>query len=149
MCVIVDANVASKVFSGTPPEEYGPLRRWLDDPEQDGCLVYGGQLGRELQKVGEARRYVVALLRAGRARLIPDVTVDPEAERVAELCESNDGHVIALARVSGARTLCTEDQTLWRDFNNKALINNPRGKIYRQARHSHLLRHSRSCGRLR
>jgi len=149
MCVIVDANVASKVFSGAPPEEYGPLRRWLDEPEEDGCLVYGGQLSRELQRVGVAGRYVVALLRAGRARFVPDGEVSPEAEKVAELCESNDGHVIALARVSGARTLCTEDQALWRDFNNKALIDNPRGKIYRQSRHSHLLKHSRSCGRLR
>ena len=45
--------------------------------------------------------------------------------------QSNDRHIIALAKASGARLLYTGDGKLLRkDFDNKAYIDNPTGKIY-------------------
>lgn len=42
----------------------------------------------------------------------------------------NPEHIIALAKISGARLLYSNDQLLQRDFNEKELIDKPRGKIY-------------------
>ena len=47
-----------------------------------------------------------------------------------EGCRSNDTHVIALAQISGARLLYSNDKDLHVDFKNKRLIDEPRGKIY-------------------
>ena len=47
-----------------------------------------------------------------------------------ERCRSNDTHVIALAQISGARLLYSNDKDLYVDFKNKHLIDEPRGKIY-------------------
>ncbi len=47
-----------------------------------------------------------------------------------ETCRSNDTHVIALAQISGARLLYSNDMALHKDFRNKSLIDKPRGKVY-------------------
>ena len=44
--------------------------------------------------------------------------------------QSNDAHVIALAQLSGARLLYTNDGDLQKDFRNKNLVDNPEGKVY-------------------
>ena len=46
------------------------------------------------------------------------------------MCTSNDVHVLALALVSGARLLYTNDAALIMDFKNSKVIANPRGKVY-------------------
>ena len=43
---------------------------------------------------------------------------------------SDDPHVLALAEVSGARLLYTNDRDLQQDFRDHKIINNPRGNIY-------------------
>ena len=47
-----------------------------------------------------------------------------------DVCHSDDEHVVAVAQLSSARLLYTNDRDLQRDFNNKALIDQPRGKVY-------------------
>ena len=44
--------------------------------------------------------------------------------------KSDDEHVIALARVSKARVLYAHDSGLRDDFRNRALVSNPRGRLY-------------------
>ena len=44
--------------------------------------------------------------------------------------QSDDPHILALAVVSGARLLYSNDRLLQHDFKNPALINQPRGKVY-------------------
>jgi hypothetical protein len=91
------------------------------------------------------------LLRAGHARRVPDEDVENEGAVVlkSRLCRSNDIHVIALARLSGARTLCTRDRYLERDFKNVRLVSKPKGSIYKGSSHARLLRHTSSCGLLK
>lgn len=149
MCLIVDANLAAKVFApgdGATAADFAPVLRWL---ESQGCLVYGGLLAEELGRVAEVRRYLIALSRAGRARLLAPEAVAREEAKVRDLggLKSNDLHVVALARASGARTLCSHDQLLHQDFKNASLISDPRGAVYQQARHKQLLKHTSSCGR--
>lgn len=149
MCLIVDANLAVKVFApadAATAAEFAPILRWL---EGKGCLVYGGHLATELGRIEKVQRYLLALYRAGRARLVPHGEVDREEAEIAALggLRSDDAHVVALARASGARTLCSHDKLLHQDFKDVRFISNPRGAVYQQASHQHLLEHTSSCGR--
>jgi len=56
------------------------------------------------------------------------------------ICRSDDIHILALARAGGARLLYTEDKDLKKDFKNKAIIDDPRGKIYSGAKNKRLLK---------
>jgi hypothetical protein len=51
---------------------------------------------------------------------------------------SNDVHILALARVSGARVLFLRDNNLHSDFKNTKILR-PKGKIYQGQRHKKLL----------
>jgi hypothetical protein len=151
VCIIVDANVACLVFGNPPHVDYLPVFNWLYDERRNGVLVYGGHLTEELCEVRAVRRWLVRLNQAGRAFGYPDEEIEPEQRRVErmKLCRSDDPHVIALARVSGARTLCSCNAHLYGDFKNKELIDKPRGVVYRDASHEPLLRHTASCRRTR
>jgi hypothetical protein len=147
VCLIIDANLAFCIFTSAPEDDFLPVIDWLYAREKYGCVVYGGRLAGELSNRGKSYSSLLELLRAGRARLIPDKIVHSEEEKLmrAGICKSNDPHVIALARVSGARTLCSHDQKLHQDFRNPILISKPRGRVYQNATHANLLCHDPSC----
>lgn len=130
VCAILDANVAHEVFSknGTPAGKAfferistGSLR-----------LVVGGKLLEELQANNSCREWILQASLAGLVRTVNAQAVDSESTNLSRAgsCESNDLHVIALARLSRARLLYSNDLTLHRDFKNRTLINNPNGKVY-------------------
>lgn len=148
MCIIVDASVAARTFSNPPHPDAAPVIRWIE--QQDGRLVFGGKLAQELFVINKARRYLREASRRGHAIQIPSSVVNAEQARIERLglCRSDDPHVIALARVSGARVLYAEDQALGRDFKDHRLISNPPGKHYKRAEHEGLLRHTNACRRL-
>ena len=74
---------------------------------------------------------------SGRVERVSDEEVEAETVRLAKrkACGSNDEHVIALALVSGARLLYSNDRDLGDDFRNKNLMNPP-GKVYTTRRDS-------------
>ena len=139
MCAIVDANMASRFFGDPVDEDLRPLWDWI--ARGRGALVAGGRNLDEMSCVGDASRALRNWERAGRAWFAPREEVEAETRLVEPRCRSNDPHVIALARVSGARLLCTEDKKsrLMRDFRNAKLVNKPRGKVYQNTNHAHLL----------
>jgi hypothetical protein len=143
MCLVIDANRAGVFFGQPGSEAAAPIWAWL---KKDGVLVYGGRLAAELGKLAVARKLLLELNRAGRAVLEDNARVEvAESEiRKAGGFESNDPHVLALARVSGARVLYTDDDTLMADFRNPRLLK-PKGRIYQRAEHSHLLVHRPGC----
>ena len=145
MCLIVDTSAAGQFLVRS-----GPLRNWLLDEKGYPRLVVAGALMEELVKLDDVRRLLTVLNRAGRLRSADADRLRQEEDRLRAdgRCRSNDSHVLALAIVSGARTLATFDNALAHDFRNADLINRPRGRIYRDpANHSHLLRHTpASCG---
>lgn len=146
MCVIIDNDVRD-VFFGTPvDEEMLPLWNWIND--RKGVLVVGGRLRKEIFDSENVGRVIREWIRSGRARDLEDDRpgqVDAETDRVAGRCRSNDAHVIALARVSGARLLCSRDSDLHQDFRNPDLIDSPRGHVYQGSSHSKLLTHQGQC----
>jgi hypothetical protein len=147
VCVIIDANLVSQVFRENPNKDFASVLDWLRNPKKKGQLVYGGRLAKEMSEVRRTRGYLAQLRRIGRAREFTDDDLTSEELLISRtgLCRSNDPHVVALARVSGARTLCSLDGALGHDFKNLRLISKPKGCIYKNATHSDLLRHTSSC----
>jgi hypothetical protein len=145
MCLIVDANVSAQ-FLAQP----SAIVLWLLGERGNPHLVAAGKLLEELARNDVVRRLLVQLERAGRLRSADAARLNQEQIRLAGcgLCRSSDHHVLALAIVSGARTLATLDNPLAKDFKNPKLINGPRGLIYRNpASHARLLCHTTaSCG---
>ena len=139
MCIIVDASRLGVFLAKPLREDAAPIRQWLDT--RGGTLVYstGGQFANELK--GKAKGKLAEYSRAGKARLVP---ASRFAEDEAKLnasgkLRSNDPHVLALARASGARLLYTGDSNLIADFKDHRLVRNPRGKVYSSAANADLL----------
>lgn len=135
MPVIIDANVASLAFVKNCPEYSSVINHLLAKKIK---LSYGGKLAKEYSEMADVRARIVLLDRAGIAIKWPDNDIEHEMSNLD--CKSNDHHIIALARISKTRVLCSEDKLLQEDFTNKNLISNPRGKIYKNSTHDHLLR---------
>ena len=134
MCAIVDANVRDQVFGDSPTAAGRFFRDWLFSG-RGGLLVVGGKLKLELSDNNRNINFLTAyrqLAQSGRARSIPDADVDAETDSLEaqHICRSNDAHILALARLSGARLLFSNDSALQTDFRNPEIINNPRGSVY-------------------
>jgi len=144
MCVIIDANVWHHIYAAPAPSRYAEVVKWIRD--RRGYLVIGGsRYGGQLP--GEAKALVKEWSRSGLARVVLQATVDDEEQAVRNLglCRSDDEHIIALARVSGSRILCSDDQDLHADFGNSRLISSPRGKVHPGDRHDFVMKRCRGC----
>ena len=130
MCAIVDANVAAEVFGANPTPAGTEFLDWLN---KRGQLVTGGKQLEELQTASAGfREWASAAILAGRMAQIEDARVAARSNQIEGQKEhkSDDPHVLAVAQLSGARLLFTNDQDLQDDFKTKTLIDNPRGRIY-------------------
>ena len=131
MCAIVDANVVHQVFGDDRPEAGKRFLEWIENGR--GLLVVGGKLYAELLQSSEGfRKWAPEALRLGSMVRENATVVDEREKEIYDdgLCSSDDSHVLALAQVSGARLLYSNDSALQKDFTNHTLINQPRGKIY-------------------
>lgn len=147
--MILDANVASQVFRTSAPE-FKPIRVALFEAKpRPWGVAHGGKLTAELNAVDDARRALAQLDRAGRVAIAPSqcMAVEERALSQGGLCRSNDVHVLAVARCSAARLLCTLDEALAADFTNPQLISKPRGKVYQNTAHARLLLYRERRGR--
>ncbi|MFN0147596.1 MAG: hypothetical protein ACKVT1_13870 [Dehalococcoidia bacterium] len=141
----MDANQRDAFFGQPPKPEYVPAVAWIT--QRRGRLVYGGRLRVELAKKQGAARILAEWVKSGLAVEYSDEVVQAEEQTVIAIgIRSDDEHVLALARLSGARLIATEDEDLIADTTDKRLLDKPRGRIYQRAEHEHLLNHSRSCG---
>ena len=144
MCVIIDANVAHQFGSPHAHQDAQPVLIWLN--MRKGHLALGGKVTVELFRT-PIRRWIRELLRSGVALLYDKADLDSAQDWVvaSQQCQSDDTHIIALARVSGARLLYSSDARLVRDFKNRALLNTPRGKVYSSYRNRRLLSNCPPC----
>jgi hypothetical protein len=138
MCLIIDANYAHRVHP-KPDADGLPIQTAI--VEGRARLVYGGKLAEEYIKMREFTHWVAGLLRAGRARKVSDNDVDQVTAQLTQNggCCSDDPHIIALARVSGVRLLCSRDDDLVTDFTSADLLN-PKGRVYKRAEHAGLIK---------
>lgn len=144
MCMIVDANVMGKFLREPENEDCDPIYRWLGN---GGKILYssGGQFKYEIS--ASAKVKLSKLAAKGNAILVGAEKFH-KIERditTSNLCKSDDFHILALASFTGARVLYTKDRDLIKDFKNKSLIDNPRGRIYSSKSNAGLLNQS-ICG---
>lgn len=147
MCLTIDTNVVSRMLDLNDPTGNLVLT-WL--LYRGGMLAEGGMLSHELNMAGAATQTLRQLRQAG--RVFDASRHDPRAfqvalDRYSAKCRSNDAHVLAVAHVSGARTLATNDQPLTDDFKNPRLLPPPRGRVLHDETHGHLLKHDVGCRR--
>ena len=152
MCAIIDANVVHQVFGSDRPEAGMEFFKWLSSGK--GKLVAGGKLRRELSGNAKFRSWWQQAQLAGRTKAVNDAQVDEQTRKVERSggYRSDDPHVLALAQISGARLLFTNDQDLQQDFKDSKLIGQPGGKIYTTRErwtfgnaHKNLLRQGNPC----
>ncbi|MCY3630038.1 MAG: PIN domain-containing protein [Rhodothermaceae bacterium] len=154
MCAILDANVVHEVFKVDGHDAGKQFLEWINTGR--GHLVIGGKLTAELSKASESFRQWAKIARIqGKMTIVHDGEVDQTEKDLTDAgnCISDDTHIIALAQVSGARLLYSNDEALHKDFGNKKLIDHPRGKIYSTIRgrdfsktHRDLLANRNLCG---
>lgn len=139
MCLIIDANVVSKVFAPGRSSDFQPIRIALQN--RQAVAVYGGKLAREYHKVVKLRGIIAEYDRQGMLRKVSDTEVDRRTTALCKkgVCRSNDPHIIALALESGVRLLCSHDQNLHADFTDPVILK-PAGSIYQKPAHRHLIR---------
>lgn len=143
MCLIVDNDVIALVLFHEE-SDYKLLFRAINKLSTNKrlFLVYGGELRRQYRGSERIINRLNQLGAAGRAKIYPDSEVDMATStvRARGVCISNDEHIIGLALVTEARILCTNDGNLKRDFQNRVLLPDRRGKIWSASAHKHLLR---------
>ena len=108
--------------------------RWINGIEGEGKrlrVVIGGRLTRELYRNGQIRDWLIRGVRRANVIVYDNKAVDLMEKEVSSWnLKSDDPHVIALALVSGARLLYSNDLALQKDFRNAKLVSRPKGKIY-------------------
>ena len=140
MCAIVDANAAHEMFGSSNEQPAGAGQgffQWLNSGK--GKLVVGGKLKEELdQGVPKFRAWSLQAILSGKLIDADKNRIDQETEKVRRSggLKSDDPHIIALAQVSGARLLFSNDKDLQKDFKNPTIINAPRGKVYSTIRNN-------------
>ena len=126
-------------FINPKHHDSAPKREWL---QNGGKLVFSTG-GGFTDEVGESQKYtqkLVEYLRSGRADFFPceKFASDEEFLKNSNLLNSNDPHVLALARHTGTRLLYTGDSRLIQDFKNSKVINKPRVKVYSKLTNANL-----------
>ena len=123
MCTnaIVDTNLLSLLYGSTRDAE---LYNWICDGH--GNIVYTeykySDCFIEIQQVSAARNIVDVLRRNGNLKLITDDEMKQNMIFDDNDIESDDPHIMALARAGDALVLCTGDQDLMKDFKNHKLL---------------------------
>ena len=152
MCAIVDNSARDEVFGEAQSAAGQYFFDWL---QRGGSLVIGGRLTDELKGSHNFNVWLESALSAGRVRVVARSDVDAEEEGLeqATTLRSDDPHVLALAKVSGARLLYSNDRDLHKDFKNPAILGHSgRGTIYTSVKykgirrvHKQLLRRTDIC----
>ena len=143
MCAIIDANVVGEAFGESQSPAGKAFREAVDTGKL--LLVLGGELLDELDCHQKFRVWRAVAIQYSKVRTVNRETVDPLTHqlRASGGCVSDDEHVIALARASGARLLFSNDERLHDDFKNRQLLADPRGKVYTTRRNTSFTHHHR------
>ena len=139
MCAILDTNAAHQVFGLNCPPEGEQFYDWITSGR--GRLVVGGRLLQELDGNGDFQEWMKEATLAGWVKIFNEETINGRIRQLERrgLCRSDDVHVVAFAQISNARLLYSKDKNLQRDFKDKQLLDNPRGKVYSAPGHERLL----------
>ena len=129
MGAILDTNVVPEVFGSNRPEAGKKFFDWIN--KGLGRLIVGGKLLEELNST-PAREWIKQAGLSTRVKTENEAKVNVSTKKLRNKggFKSNDPHILALAQVSGARLLYSNDGDLRDDFLNEELIDRPLGKVY-------------------
>lgn len=122
MCVIVDNDVRDLFLTSSEQDNSSAwnLRKYIEKGQIK--LVVGGELKSELCASDKFKKWLDEQIKSGRAKDFPDEHVLIEENNLPnENYSSNDKHVLALARLSGASLLFSHDRKLIEDYKNQNL----------------------------
>ena len=130
MCAIVDANVVHEVFGPSLPPAGERFFAWINKGRER--LVVGGKLLEELERDSDYSQWALQGQLAGTLRIMNPAEVDARTKKIQNEVpiKSNDPHIVALAQLSGARLLYSNDRDLMDDFRDQRLIDKPPGRVY-------------------
>ena len=117
MPIVIDANAANSLACGGC-ESSKAILGWI---RTQGSVTSGGQLQLELVRT-QLRPLLAQWASAGKLFILPATDVARAQAIVHPDCISNDSHVVAVLKLSGAKILVTGDQNLKADAKNKDLI---------------------------
>lgn len=112
MPIIIDVNSIPAVFGpdSSDHSDFEPVKNWIENGR--GKMVYGGT--KYIQELMLMRRYLTVLSQLRTARkivVLKNEKVDADCEQVCSICgDFNDPHLVAIARVSGCRLICSKDR---------------------------------------
>lgn len=131
MCLIIDANQIGK-FLDVNNDDMEPVRAWLS---KSGKIVYSisGNSRQERELYKSFPRKFREYSRANKLIRVNHSDVKKEIANLPKL-ESDDPHIIALARLQNVKVLVSGDEKLHEDF--KEIVG---GKVYQTKEHKHLL----------
>ena len=120
MCAIVDANAIWEVFGSDRPEAGQKFFDWLT--VGSGILTIGGKLLSEISKDQRFKEWANAAIKSGKMRIEDGTEIEKREVEISRSYQlrSNDLHIVALAQVSGARLLYSNDGKLIEDFKDKS-----------------------------
>ena len=144
MCIIIDANKTGDFLKKN--KDMAPIYRWIE--QKKGKIVYSEhpQIWGEIKQHEGMRKFFSERKRSGsnEVKSISRQTVDQTLPKIKVIAQqkkhqlkSNDSDrfLLALAKASGAKLLCSSDQRLHKDF--KAVID--KGAVYQNQGHESLL----------
>lgn len=129
MCAIVDASGANDVFGEDRPEIGIAFFDWISD---HGHILTGGKLTMEIGDL--CPRFLKWAQEAERTRKLIKINQSSIYAEMGEVIKRkrhgpplNDAHVLAVARLGGARLLYANDKNLLENFVDSRLIARPLG----------------------
>jgi predicted nucleic acid-binding protein len=125
MCIVLDACCADSITNPELPQS-GLVLEWI---RKGGRVVSGGKLQKELGATS-LRPLLVQWSLSGRLVTLSESDILVEEAAIKKLnLQSNDAHVLAVTRLSGARVVVTRDKPLMTDLKDRALMGDRR-KIF-------------------
>lgn len=129
MCAIVDTSVANEAFAVDANEAAQKFLEYVSQGKLK-LTVGGSRLNDEFSTCGsQFLQWLSRALKFGFAVRVDDSAVDRTEEEIKNSgsCESDDEHVVALAKITGSKLVFTNDRDLQNDC--KSLLVPP-AKIY-------------------
>ncbi len=129
MCIILDINQWGDFLS--KKDDMKPIHDWLK--KRNGKLIYSNH--KDFKELKPYRRKLEEYKRSGQSREANIDKVENEIQKIdRSLLQSDDIHILGLAKAEGVKILCTRDKKLHKDF--KEIIG---GNIYQKKEHQDLL----------
>ena len=138
MCLILDANKFGSFFD-QENVSMQPVRDWHNKGKNSFVCSLTKKLRKELASDSRMEKSFPEWVSNGKMLIVNKQEVEEEEINLKNsssiTLKSDDGHIIALARVAKVKLLISADQDLHEDF--KSIV---KGSIYQDESHKHLLK---------